>query len=81
MGAQFDIWLIDPAGDTNVPLITHPRSDEGPAWAPNARKLVFSSRRRGRADLYSVDLNGSNLRRLTQGAGENTSPAWGPFKR
>jgi TolB protein len=81
VGSQFDIWLIDPVSGTNVPLITHPRSDEGPAWAPNARKLVFSSQRRGRADLYSIDINGSNLRRLTQGAGDNTSASWGPFKR
>ena len=61
--------------------MSHPRSDESPSWAPNGKKLVFSSRRRGRSDLYSIDINGSNLRRLTQGAGENTSPAWGPFKR
>jgi len=79
VGGQFDIWLIDPEGTVNVPLITHPRSDEAPAWSPNSRKLAFSSTRRGRADIYIVDVGGGKPpRRLTVGAGNNTSPAWGP---
>jgi TolB protein len=76
-----DIWLIDPEGRVNVPLITNERNDEGPSWSPNSRHIVFSSTRRGRADLYVVDRDGSNLRRLTGDAGNNTAPAWGPFPR
>jgi TolB protein len=64
-----------------VPLVSHPRSDEGPSWAPNARKLAFSSTRRGRADIYVIDLSGDNLLRLTENAGNNTNPSWGPFPR
>ncbi len=81
VGGQFDIWLIDPEGSVNVPVVTHRLSDESPTWAPNARKLAFSSWRRGRADIYVIDLNGENLRRITRGAGDNTSPSWGPFPR
>ena len=33
-----------------------------------------------RADLYVVDLNGENLRRITSGPGEKTNPAWGPYR-
>jgi TolB protein len=73
--------LIDPTGEVNVPLITHPRNDEAPSWAPNSRKLAFSSTRRGRADIYVIDLSGENLMRLTENAGNNTNPAWGPFPR
>jgi len=81
VGGQFDIWLTDPEGTVNIPLITHPRNDESPTWSPNSRKLVFSSTRRGRADLYVIDRDGSNLLRITAGAGNNTSPSWGPFPR
>lgn len=80
-GGRFDIWLIDPQGDVNVPLVTHPRSDESAAWAPDGRKIAFSSNRRGRSDIYVIDLDGSNLRRLTERQGENLQPAWGPFTR
>ncbi len=81
MGGQCDIWLTDPGATVNVPLVTHPRSDEAPAWAPNSRKLVFSSKRRGSSDLYVIDVNGDNLRRLTRSRGEDTAPSWGPFPR
>ncbi len=78
---QFDIWLIDPEGVVNLPLVAHPRSDEHPSWSPDGRKVAFSSTRRGRADIYTVDVTGENLRRLTEGVGDNTSPAWGPYRR
>jgi TolB protein len=82
VGGQFDIWLIDPEGQTNVPLVTHARSDEHPTWAPDGRKLAFSSTRRGRADIYVTDLGGNadQALRITN-AGENTNPAWGPYRR
>ena len=81
VGSQFDIWLIDPDGRENFPVVTHPRSDEHPTWSPDGRKIAFSSTRRGRADIYTVDVNGENLRRLTQGEGDNTNPHWGPYRR
>jgi len=80
-GGQFDLWLIDPSGDTNLPLVTHPRSDEGPSWSPDGRKIVFSSSRRGNHDLYMVDVSGENLRRVTSGIGDDKSPSWGPYPR
>jgi len=78
-GNQFDIWLIDPEGSVNLPLVSHPRSDESPSWSPDSRKIAFSSTRYGTADIYVIDANGENLQRLTQSAGEDTSPAWGPY--
>ncbi|MDJ0787151.1 MAG: Tol-Pal system beta propeller repeat protein TolB [Myxococcota bacterium] len=80
VGGQFDIWLIDPEGRTNTPLVTHSRSDEHPSWAPDGRKIAFASTRRGRSDIYVIDINGKNLRRVTN-EGENTNPAWGPYRR
>jgi TolB protein len=82
VGGQFDIWLIDPEGQTNVPLVTHGRSDEHPTWSPDSRMLAFQSTRRGRSDIWVMDLGGSHeqARRVTEG-GENTNPAWGPYRR
>jgi TolB protein len=82
VGGGFDIWLIDPDGQNNVPLVTHHRSDEHPTWSPDSRKIAFTSTRRGRADIYVMDVGGrhEDARRVTEG-GENTNPAWGPYRR
>jgi TolB protein len=81
VGGQFDIWLIDPEGRTNVPLVTHARTDEHPTWSPDSRKIAFQSTRRGRSDIYVVNVGGrsEDALRITQ-AGENTNPAWGPYR-
>jgi len=55
-------------------------SDEDPAWSPDGRKIVFASSRSGSYQLYSIDLDGQNLRQLTtQQLGECTGPAWSPW--
>ena len=79
VGGQFDIWLIDPDGSVNLPVITHPRDDESPTWSPDARKIAFSSTRRGSSDIYVADATGENVRRLTRASGDDTSPSWGPY--
>jgi TolB protein len=81
VGGQMDIWLIDPQGGVNLPLIEHPRTDEHPAWSPDGRMLALSSARRGDADIYVVDVNGRNLRKITSHRGDDTVPAWGPRRR
>ena len=80
VGGQYDIWLIDPEGSTNVPLVEHPATDESASWSPDSRKIVFSSNRRGRKDLYVADIQGGSPRRITQAEGDSTSPAWGPYR-
>lgn len=80
-GGQFDLWLADPEGNGQMPLVTHPRSDENPSWAPDSRKLAFHSTRTGRPEIFVVDVDGENVRQITRGGGESTAPAWGPYPR
>jgi hypothetical protein len=48
--------------------------DADPAWSPDGTRLVFTGRKAGKRNLYLVDPDGSNLRRLTvRGA---RAPAW-----
>jgi TolB protein len=61
--------------------VEHAKSDEGPSWSPDGRKIAFSSQRRGRFDLYVMDWNGENVRRLSQRSGQNIHADWGPQVR
>ena len=82
VGGGFDLWLIDPEGTTNLPLVENPRNDVSATWSPDGRKIAFSSDRRGRPSIYVVDApTGANLRQLTHEGSSNTSPAWGPYVR
>ena len=49
-----------------------------PAWSPDGKSIVFSSRRDGDTEIYVADANGSNLRRLTNSPGIDTSPVFNP---
>src|SRR5688500_8492524 len=49
-----------------------------PAWSPDGRRLVYESRRHGRAQLYVMNADGTGERRLTNSVGEDTHPSWSP---
>lgn len=52
-----------------------------PLLAEPQGKLIFVSNRDGNAQIYSMQADGSEPRALTQGAEENTEPAWSPDGR
>ncbi len=64
-------------------LLTSSDLDEGPTWAPNGRVIMFSRETlgaQGTSALYSVDITGRNLRRVSTPEGA-TDPSWGPLQR
>ncbi len=47
-------------------------------WSPDGTRLVFTSNRDGNAELYVVNADGTNVRRLTHHPAADTSPTWSP---
>ena len=77
-GGQFHIGVMRPDG-TDERLLTTSYLDEGPAWAPNGRVLMFSRETPGGAPkLYSVDVNGRTLQPMPY-PGSGSDPAWSPL--
>ncbi|NDJ60963.1 MAG: hypothetical protein GYB67_07550, partial [Chloroflexi bacterium] len=46
------------------------------AWSPDGTQLAFESRRDGNFEIYVMNADGSNVRRLTDHPEPDWSPAW-----
>lgn len=77
-GGDFDIVVHDLAANRIRVLTSGPGMNESVGWAPNGLHLVFSSTRAGAPQIYIVNSDGSQLRRITD-EGENVTPSWGPL--
>lgn len=49
-----------------------------PTWSPNGKAIAFSAQVGGFTDLFTYDLEGGRLQRLTDDAYADLEPAWSP---
>ena len=49
-----------------------------PAWSPDGSRIAFMSNRDGNLEIYVVNKDGSNPRRLTNHPANDTTPTWSP---
>ena len=49
-----------------------------PSWSPDGKQLVFTGYDGGLSDLFLVNADGSNLRRLTNDKYADLMPVWSP---
>jgi Tol biopolymer transport system component len=52
--------------------------DGSPAWSPDAQRIAFYSERDGNAEIYVMNADGSNERRLTNTTADEGYPSWSP---
>ena len=50
---------------------------DSPCWSPKGDRIAFVSRESGKLDIYTIDITGENLIRLTY-EGSNENPRWSP---
>lgn len=84
------IWIIDADGSNARALTTGSSRNIRPAWSPDGSTIAFASDRHadfdinligtdeGDLEIYLMDRNGSNVRRLTEGAATALTPTWSP---
>mgnify|MGYP001205307936 CR=1 FL=1 len=83
---RFYIGVMRPDG-SGERLLTESFQQEGPAWAPNGRYLVFFRQdpsdargRGGSSRLYVVDITGNHLREIRTPQ-DASDPAWSPLSQ
>jgi Tol biopolymer transport system component len=78
--SRFRIYLMNADGSSQVEL-PGSRADFRPVWSPDGKQLAFDSYRDGNHEIYTVNEDGSNLKRLTNGPAYDSSPRWSPDGR
>jgi Tol biopolymer transport system component len=80
------VWVMRADGREQRKL-TRERRAEGRslharvAWSPDGRKLAFASGRDGNAEVYTINTDGSGLRRLTDSPEYDGDAVWSPDGR
>ena len=87
---NYDIYSIEPNGTGLTRLTDHPALDMEAAWSPDGRHIAFTSSRDSAEptcmnqgyncdlDVYTMDADGSDVKRLTDHPGRDGEPAWSP---
>jgi TolB protein len=73
------VYVMDAAGGGVRPLTSGGRHTQ-PRWSPKGDMIVYTMRQ-GTHDIWGVNADGSNARRLTSGPGDNQGPTWSPNGR
>lgn len=81
VAGEVGIWSMDPSG-VNPPFLVLEIDGEpvpaGLVWSPTGEMLAFHTNLKDNIDVYSVNADGKNLRRLTEHEAEDSSPTWHP---
>ncbi|HMM42436.1 MAG TPA: hypothetical protein PKA95_11080 [Thermomicrobiales bacterium] len=81
------IYLVaaDGSGSTqltdasNPPTATQSIGSGGPVWSPDGSQIAFTvSKLSGANDIYVMNVDGSDMRRLEAGDGRKYEPGWSP---
>jgi len=73
-----EIYIMNADGSCQINLTNDPANDWSPAWSPDGKQIAFarSFDNNPFTDIVLMNIDGSNITRLTYGHGEY--PAWSP---
>jgi Tol biopolymer transport system component len=72
-----EIWVCGSEGENPVQLTNFRGPLPGsPAWSPDGKQIVFDCRSQGNADLYVINSEGGQPRRLIADSAEDIVPRW-----
>ncbi len=77
----FGIYLYDLAQQTNTQLLPNTNDVRGPALSPDGKRIAFYQSEEMSSQIMVADVDGTNLKQLTEGPYFNWTPRWSPDGR
>lgn len=76
---NFDVYDMN-ADDTGQRNLTpdYDKSEGAPVWSRDGNNIIFGRRIDGKDQLFVMDADGQNLKRVTYNSANNGSPGWSP---
>lgn len=71
-----DIWTVPAVGGAARLLVAHSAHESRPLYSPDGRRLAFNSNRSGADDVFVMDLQTGEVRRLTHDSGSEQLTGW-----
>ncbi|HYG12135.1 MAG TPA: PDZ domain-containing protein, partial [Pyrinomonadaceae bacterium] len=71
-----DIWTVPLAGGEARLLVSHAANESRPVYAPDGRRLAFTSNRTGGGDIYVLTFDTGEVRRVTFDDSNDQLDAW-----
>ena len=83
---NYEIYVMDADGNNRQRLTDNDFYDLAPSWSPDGERIAFVSWRDGHfigdfglsSEIYVMDADGKNPRRLTNNRKRDSSPSWSP---
>ena len=76
-GDMSRVWIARADGSEPRQLTAEVQGDHhAPSWSPDGRTLAFLSETDGGYHIWTIDVEGANLRRITSEAGAYYKPTW-----
>ena len=72
---------LDSSSMSNPESVTQVGQDTAPALSPDGQKIAFMSSQDGNWEIYLINADGSNQRRLTDNPARDGLPTWSPDGR
>ncbi|MFQ5942540.1 MAG: protein kinase [Anaerolineales bacterium] len=72
------LWILNMENLQPQPLQTTPGGDYDGSWSPDGERIAFASERGGRPQIYSTNLDGSEVVNLSDNFARELQPVWSP---
>ena len=70
------IAVVNADGSGARIIAVGPNQSVNPTWSPDGKTIAFETNRDGNFDIYSVQVDGTNLSNLTNSLADDRMPAW-----